>query len=119
MGSAPPSFFHGPGESPDSRGLGRGVMSPIAAMTGLGMTLLVPADPMLLVRAALRLGVLDTEGRLPAEALRVMNRDGDRFLLELSESGGGRADAFGLRDKRSVDIRRGVAGPWEDLSWEG
>lgn len=59
------SRFHGPGESAESRGLGSGVTSPIAEIIGLGMTLLVPlAEPMLLVRAAFRLGVLETGLRL-------------------------------------------------------
>jgi hypothetical protein len=39
-------------------GLGRGVISPIAEIIGLGTKLLVPlAEPRLLVKAALRLGV--------------------------------------------------------------
>jgi hypothetical protein len=39
-------------------GLGRGVISPIAEMIGLGTKLLVPlAEPRLLVKAAFRLGV--------------------------------------------------------------
>lgn len=56
------SFFQGPGESAESSGLGRGVMSPMAEMTGLGMRLLAAlpgAAPMLWERAVLRLGVLD------------------------------------------------------------
>lgn len=51
-------------------GEGKGVTSPIAAMTGLGITLLVPlADPMLFVKAVLRLGVLDIGRKLPVEDL--------------------------------------------------
>lgn len=45
-------------------------MSPIADIIGLGMTLLVPlADPTLLAKAVLRLGVLEIGRRLLAEAL--------------------------------------------------
>lgn len=51
-------------------GLGKGVTSPMAVMTGLGMTLLVPlADPMLFVKAVLRLGVLEIGRKLPVEVL--------------------------------------------------
>lgn len=63
--------FHGPGESPDISGLGRGVISPIAEMMGLGTRLLVPlVVPKLCANAALRLGVLDTARRLLVEVFR-------------------------------------------------
>jgi hypothetical protein len=63
------SLFQGPGESPDMSGLGSGVISPIAEMIGLGTKLLVPlAEPRLLVRAALRLGVLERGCKLLDEA---------------------------------------------------
>lgn len=76
LGGVPPSsFFHGPGESAESSGLGRGVMSPMAEMTGLAMRLLAalpgPAPaPRLWARAVLRLGVLDIGYRLLLDALR-------------------------------------------------
>jgi hypothetical protein len=51
-------------------GLGRGVISPIAEMIGLGTRLLVPlTEPRLLVKAAFRLGVLEIGCRLLDEAL--------------------------------------------------
>ena len=49
--------FQGPGESVDMRGLGNGVTSPMALMTGLERLLLEPLDEAIApVRAALRLG---------------------------------------------------------------
>jgi hypothetical protein len=55
-----PSFFQGPGESPDISGDGRGVMSPIAVIIGLGtVELAADPDPSALAKAALTLGVRD------------------------------------------------------------
>lgn len=56
-----PNFFHGPGESPASRGDGRGVTSPIAVMIGLGTVELAAERGLngLPKPAAFRLGVLD------------------------------------------------------------
>jgi hypothetical protein len=61
------SLLHGPGESPNNNGEGKGVRSPIAAMTGLG-TAELQADPILLWKARLTDGVLDTR-RLADEDL--------------------------------------------------
>lgn len=101
------SIFQGPGESLASRGLGSGVKSPIAAMTGLGMTLLdSPVDPRLFRRAALRLGVLETGCRLPADVLLFKARVGDRVVLRPSDSRRpGRGDVE-MGAATFVDMRR-------------
>jgi hypothetical protein len=102
------SFFQGPGESPESSGLGNGVISPSAAMMGLGTLLLLALPvPMLLARAALRLGVLCKALREPVDSLfwRGRLRGGDNVESTCDEE-------RGLLELTSVDIRRGVAAEW-------
>ena len=71
-GGRAPSRFHGPGESLESNGEGRGVTSPMADITGLGtVELAADAEPKALARAeVLKLGVLDTGFRFVADVLR-------------------------------------------------
>jgi len=65
------SFFHGPGESPDSNGEGSGVTSPMAVMVGLGtVELAADAVPRAVAREPVfKLGVRDTGLSDDAEVL--------------------------------------------------
>jgi hypothetical protein len=67
-----PSFFHGPGESDDSKGEGSGVTSPMAEMMGLAtVELAVEALPRALAKApVLKLGVRETGLSDEADDLR-------------------------------------------------
>lgn len=115
------SLFQGPGESPDMSGLGRGVISPIAEMIGLGTRLLVPlTDPRLFVKAAFRLGVLERGCRLLDEALWFnVNEPRDEPLpLPLLLKDSRRSGVVGRREK-SVEIRKEPTGLTERLGTAG
>lgn len=69
-GGRPWRRFHGPGESPDSKGDGSGVTSPIAVIMGLG-TLELAVEPKPKAKADFKLGVRETVGfRFGADDLR-------------------------------------------------
>lgn len=74
--------FQGPGESDDMRGLGNGVTSPMAFMTGLEVLLLDPLDDAKVpVNAALRLGVRASCTELAEVVLFKGLREGERFRV--------------------------------------
>jgi hypothetical protein len=98
------NFFHGPGESAESSGLGSGVMSPMAAMMGLPARLLAPlaVPPSACPRAALTLGVRVT-WRLLLEVVRSRGAAPRAALLPLREPW--RWGVLGIEETRSVDMR--------------
>lgn len=110
------SLFQGPGESPDIRGLGSGVTSPMADIIGLGTKLLVPlAVPILLAKACLRLGVLEMGRKLLAEArwFSVREPREDELPLPLKDS---RLEGVEGKAGKSVEIRSDPRGLWERLA---
>lgn len=108
------NLFHGPGESPDKRGLGKGEISPMALITGLGIALLVPLmDPKALFKAAFRLGVLDMAYKLPVDVFRfsgVYILEGERFVLSLGDSRCESGGESAIGAVRSVSIRKSDVG---------
>jgi len=99
-------------------GLGRGVISPIAEIIGLGTRLLVPlTEPRLLFKAAFRLGVLERGCRLLDEALWFNdNEPREEPLLLLKDSR--RSGVLG-RWIKSVEMRKPPTGLTERLGTAG
>lgn len=113
--------FHGPGECVESRGEGKGVTSPIAAMTGLAtVELAAEAEPKAPDRLpALKLGVLVIERREEAEGMCLKESFGEGFgFLAGAVKPWWEFECGGEPGRSSVCSRRALlprwAGRWEE-----
>lgn len=98
------SRLQGPGESDAISGLGNGVTSPMALMTGLESRLLLPPKPLPLLQLPLRLGERASRILPEAGALLKGIREG------ISEAGPSRWPAADPEGGTSVEIRRALVG---------